>query len=305
MYRAHLSLLNLNNHILIERFYTHLHLLHTSGLEGPLFLDLSSVSFVPPHGLLALVTAARLWHRWTGNGVILGYMQPKVHRYLERMDLFTTCASWIEQDNELPVGQRFDRSPESVRLLEVMRIASEEDQNARDVVSAVQRAQHIITAWFHADEMIVGRLITILCELATNVAHSRDQGFVLVQRYADFTLPSSGSRMTVAIADLGIGIQTSLSEKFRHMPSDAPNMFPRGSDYLYHALQLGVTSRDVIAGTGLYRVNTIVNEWQGSLTIRSARSMVHFEGQNMQVHDDLADIPGTHISINVRGSFGI
>lgn len=127
----------------VDAFYDGLHEAFTSSYSQ-LTVNLARVAFVRPEGVIALVTASRLWHKWTGNGIVLVKMQSQVHRYLERIDLFSGCADWLAQDHELPVMDRWDRRSESVSLLELLPIVGDEKQNAQDVGSAVGRANHIL-----------------------------------------------------------------------------------------------------------------------------------------------------------------
>lgn len=265
----------------------------------PLVLDLSWVGFVPPEGIIALVTAARLWHGATGTRVRLCNLRPEVHRYCERMDVFRQCGTWLEEERTLAEEERFDRAPASSNLLELRSIASDEDQNSQDVAAAVARAARIIQAWFDADADAVRRLLTMFSEIATNVAHSRDQGFALMQRYRGDTR-QLGSRVTIAVGDLGIGVEASLRATARAR-SNLPRL-ASGSDYILHALELGVTSRHNAGGMGLYQVRGLVDEWRGSLVIRSGRSMARISAEGTETRDDLANIPGTQVTITVSGS---
>lgn len=291
---------SLNSISSIERFYREVDaaVLACRPLE-PLVLDLSWVGFLPPEGIIALVTAARLWHGATGAPVRLSNLRSDVHRYCDRMDVFRQCGTWIEEERPLAEEERFDRAPASSNLLEVHPIASDEDRNSQDVAVALARAARIVDAWFDADAAAVGRLLTMLSEIASNVVHSRDQGFAAMQRYRDDTR-QFGSRVTMAVGDSGIGIEASLRAKAR--TGSRPTRLTSGSDYILHALELGVTSRDSTGGVGLYRVKGLVEEWRGSLIIRSGRSMARVSAEGIETWDDLANIPGTQVTITVQGS---
>jgi hypothetical protein len=265
-----------------------------------LILDLSRVVFVRPHGLIALVTIARLWHAKTGCRVELVDIRPDVHAYLERMDLFARCGPWLEVCEPLADDARFDRSPASPNLLEVLPIASDEEVNASDVAEALERVGLIVDTWFDADASAVGRLLTMLSEIATNVVHSRDRGFATIQRYRRG--PSHRSSLVAfAVGDLGIGIEASLRRR-PGRPLD-PGLHT-GSDYIHHALRLGVTSRGSIGGMGLYQVQKLVEEWNGVLIIRSRRSVVRAGADGIRTYDGLTDIPGTQVAVFVQGSTG-
>jgi hypothetical protein len=295
-----LTPLGLDSPAAIEQLYAALGARRT-GAAGPLLIDLAQVRFVRADGILTLVTAARLWHRWTGQRTVLCAMQPQVHRYLERMDLFTQCHLWLDQEYILPLSERFDRSPTSYRLLEVVGVSGVPFHNSDDVRAAIQRARRILQTWFDATDDAVDSLLTMLAEIATNVVHSQDYGFASVQRYDDRSGGALGSRVILAMADLGIGIEASLRSNPARLAVSASAALTSGSDYIRHAMTLGVTSRNTTAGLGLYQVHSIVEQWNGVLSIRSVDAAVRFEGGRLYCQDHLTPIPGTQVTITVRG----
>lgn len=271
----------------------------TTGHQGALILDLRDLAFIPADGILALVGVARLWHRETGGVTRLRHMQLAVHQYLERMDLFTRCGDWIMAEEGLDSTLCWERSIESANLSELLPIASAEMHNPSDVARAVTRAKKILLTWVEWDESAINRLCVMLSELASNIVHSRDQGFAIMQRYALGHPTHPGSRVTLAVADLGIGIEASLRQRLRALPI---TRLHTGADFILHALELGVTSREDVAGTGLYQIHQWVQEWAGTLVIRSWRSRVTI-GAGMvspQVQNGLALLPGTQVTITVR-----
>jgi signal transduction histidine kinase len=284
----------------VESLFAELQTAILNRKSGPLILDLSSCSFIPSFGLIAIITTARHWHGQTGSRTIAVGMSQSVHAYLERMNLFTACWEWLEQSEELAPENRFDRRPYSPRLLEVMPISGDEAQNADDVGGAVERAQFILATWFPSDREAVRQLATVLTAIAENIVHSRDRGFATIQRYTDRTNRPSGSLITIAVGDLGIGIERSLRNKRRFRRSTNSRRLRTGSDYILCALELGVTSRNTVAGMGLHQVKHIVEDWRGTLSLRSRSSLVHFEDESVIVCDDLAEIPGTQVTITVR-----
>jgi hypothetical protein len=52
---------------------------------------------------------------------------------------------------------------------------------------------------------------------------------------------------------------------------------------------------------GLYQVKTLVDRWQGILAIRSGRSSVRIAESQIYVRDGLVEVPGTQVTIIVRG----
>jgi hypothetical protein len=181
-----------------------------------------------------------------------------------------------------------------------MSISSDEPQNSWDVTTAVGRAQHILATWFSNDLPGVGSVATILSEVASNVTHSRDQGFAVVQHHRW----PPGGRVTMAIGDLGLGIEASLRQQGARLGQFHKGLPPTGSGAILRALELGVSSQGDVRGMGLYQVRTLVDRWQGILEIRSGRSSVRIAEGNIYVRDDLVEIPGTQVTITVRGITG-
>lgn len=287
-----------------EDLYAQVASLRLTHRTQPLLVDMSAVSFVSVDGLLAFTCIARLWYRWSGCIVKLQQLQPKVHRYLERMDIFTHCSDWLEQDRILDEDERFERKPNSERLLEITPIPSDELLNAVMVQEAVHRIRMILDTSTTRDAQTVGRLCTMLSEIAQNVVHSLDQGFAIVQRYR----ASGGSgfmqsyRVMICVVDLGIGIESSLRRSRDSQLLNSGASLISGSDYIIKALDLGVTSRNSAGGIGLYQVRNLVHDWRGTLTIRSQRSRVQISTDRITRTDDLAEIPGTQVTIEVQGS---
>lgn len=293
-----------DNCLQYEDLYSQVASLCSTNRMQLLQIDMSAVSFVSVDGLLALVCIARLWHRCSGDIVVLQHVDPKVHRYLERMDLFTHCNAWLEQDRILTDHERFDRKPNSERLLEITPIPSDESLNATAVQAALQRIRTILDSSTSRDANAVRQLYTMLSEVAQNVVHSLDQGFAIVQRYRQ-PLGSSlvqNYRVMISVADLGIGIEESLRRNPRSLKQDPKTPLLSGSDYIIKALDVGVTSRNSSGGIGLYQVRKLVQEWQGILTIRSQRSRVQITGDRITRTDGLAEIPGTQVTIEVLGA---
>jgi hypothetical protein len=296
--------LGLNNTLYIEQLYSELiNAIDGGRARSRLEIDLSQVSFITPEGIIALISCARLWYLVTGQVANLFNSSVEVHRYLERMDLFEQCGSWLETKQSLPEWNRLSRSAASQNLLEVLPVASEEMQNAQDVTAALARAARIVESWFTADMIAVGRLLTILSEITSNVTHSLDRGFAVIQRYRDKDVGTLGSQVTIAVGDLGIGIEASLRKKGISHSNISSNWQGTGSDYILAAMQLGVTSRSTVGGMGLYQVSTLVHDWQGSLAIRSRRSRVRIAADGVEPRNDLAEIPGTQVVIRIGGPF--
>ena len=270
-----------------------------AGERGSLTIDLRSIRFIPAEGVLVLVNIGRLWHRHSGQATMLRQVQQRVLQYLERMNVFICNETRLIAAESLQPHETWERAEASTRLLELQSIASAESDNARDVIRAVTRAQSILVTWLGNDDLRVGRWCTMLSELASNIVHSDDKGFAIIQRYTDKTLPPYGSIIIIAIADLGIGIETSLRRRGTGENEGTPQT---GSDYILHSLQLGVSSRGTIAGTGLYQIKQQILEASDTLLIRSQRSMVTIKDNTHHVQDNLVFVPGTQVVLEIRST---
>jgi hypothetical protein len=284
----------------VESFYRELIAAAAANANRPLLLDLSPMSFISTDVVMALITGARLWHHMTAQPTMLDGIQPEVHRYLERMDVFSICGEWIWQANPLDPAECWSRSDSPRKLVEVMPISADADQNAEDVTTAVGRVSRILATWFGNDQAAIGSIATMLSEVASNVTHSRDRGFAVVQHHHR----PAGGRVTIAVGDLGIGIEASLHQHGVRLGRLHQGLPPVGSGAILHALELGVSSGGDVRGMGLYQVKTLVDRWRGILAIRSGRSAVMIAEGRIQVRDGLVGVPGTQVTITVRGDAG-
>lgn len=292
-----------DGHLQYEDLYTLIVSLRNGRRTQPLAVDMSRVFFVYVDELLALLCIARLWHRWTGSPIRLQQLEPKVHRYLERMDLFSHCSDWLEQDRLLLHDDRFSRKPYSERLMEITPIPSDEQLNEGAVQEALQRMRTILDNSTSRDPNSIIRLCTMLSEITQNVVHSLDQGFAIVQRYrTNGSALVQNYRVVISVVDLGIGIEGSLRHSATPLLLHSETPLVSGSDYILKALEVGVTSRASGGGLGLHYVRSLVQEWRGALTIRSGRARVQIRGDKITRADDLTQMPGTQVTIEVQGT---
>ena len=284
-----------------EDLYHQLHNVLGRNHPGQLQIDMSSVSFVRPSGVMALVIAAKTWQEQTGRQTVLIQVQTQVHAYLDRVDLFSTCGEFIETDDELAPAQRYSRSPESRSVVELLPISGDIDQNSKGVSAAVRRVSHVLCERYGADHPNIPRLCTLVAELGSNITHSQDSGYLLVQSYADRL--DERWRVSIAIGDCGIGIERSLRTR-RSILQTYKSQLKSGSDFIALSLREGITSLRSKRGVGLPLVKNTVRDWKGSLSIRSqgSRLTLPFTAP-LVAHDDLPIMPGTQVMINAAGVF--
>lgn len=286
---------DLQNHENIESLYSSLGQIRKR--SDILTLDLSETTWVFPHSILSIVTAARLWHRWTNSYVSLANMESKIHGYLERMNLFSECGSCLREQKS--PKQYYDRSTSSQRLLEIISIPSNEQSNIVVLRSMLRRAKSILATWI-TDVELVGSVLTMVSEIGQNIVHSQDVGYIIIQRYKQ---PYSNdvefaSEIHLAIGDIGIGIEESLIQR----DATLKRHFSNGSDFIQHSLIQGVSGQSSNRGIGLHRVCELVNRWQGSIMIRSQSSQIRITGSEIEIWDGLIEVPGVQVFIVVRGT---
>ncbi len=271
----------------VEKFFANLNAVIQQPvlLPMPLIIDLRSTPFIYPEGALAVICAARLWHKHTGQQTILR-MNDDVHSYLDRIDLFTTCQTYFEPIPD--PNERFARTS-SKNLLEVIEFSSEVDKNSKQVPNAIERAFRIL--YYDFDKERTREIGTLFSEIAANIPHSQDSGYAIVQRY-----PKSNT-IHMGIADLGIGFQENLKDHEQCVG------FSKGSDFIMHILlNGGITSRNGDGGMGLFTVNQKVQNGEGVLTVRSGTSIVQiYQHDNPIFFDDLPFIPGVQVFLSVYG----
>src|SRR5258708_11887927 len=84
----------------IEPFYSAFASHVNANVGVSLRIDLARLTFIHPEGVLALLTAARYWHRLTGQRVLCTNIPPDIHAYLDPADLFNNCATYLVRDTQ-------------------------------------------------------------------------------------------------------------------------------------------------------------------------------------------------------------
>lgn len=117
-----------------------------------------------------------------------------------------------------------------------------------------------------------------LSEIMDNVLrHSKDQaGFFM------YTLQRDNQRISISVADQGIGIQRSFADTV-YCPVSA-------SDAITMAMRKGVTSSPDGAGNGLWTTTEIITKNTGQLTITSGGGAIYYN-KSIEKTDSYDDIP--------------
>ncbi len=268
--------------------------------QGNLTIGMQMVRFVRPSGCLALLATANLWHRVTGGNTLLVGIQPSVNAYLERADLFKVGRGLV-----LGIGasshEPFSRSRNSQTMLEISPVSHIARQNEHDVGNITSRASQILHKRYGTDHTQLDNLINLTSEIAQNVLHAEQPGYVMMQSWMD--AKDVERTVEISIIDFGIGIEQSLRNK-GELPTSGSNDPIGGSAFLKHALLEGVSSMGEDRGMGLFTVDRLVRKWHGSLELRSYNSMLRVIGGEAIARDELPSLQGTQVTIAVRGEYG-
>ena len=266
----------------VEGFYS---ILDSAPLADQYVLDLGSVSFLKPYGVVALVMAVRQLAALSGRIVHLTNLPDQVHLYLHRMGLFEVCSDWLRPLDML--DGEWARSPYTQSLLEITMITGPED-----VGIVVSRAERIFSHWLMVSDL--HGLLSVISELCANVyEHSGDvHGCVLIQKYEAIKLKQA--IVNLAVGDLGRGVRGSLVARYGEIGQEP-------LDYLREAM-IGRTARaSGHGGLGLRRVEQIAASAGGYAWLRSETAAILTQGPGTaQGYSNLASVPGTQVTVELR-----
>lgn len=256
------------------------------GLAHNYVLDLRLQTRISPWGVLAMLHFTRALEKKSGTRVKIVNIPNDVHSYLERIDFFAQTTSWV--DCSQPLQKQWSATSNSSNLLEVRFV-----RGISDVNQIAARAENIFGTWLNSCE--IGRLVTIFSELCGNIyKHSGDScGCVTAQKYEMSWLGCV--RVCICVADLGVGIRSSLSQCH-------PNLPPKESDCFKKVLH-GMSARGPKeASMGLRSAADIAQKSGGYFALRSntARLTVGPDPKRIEVDDGLTHFSGTQLTIEFR-----
>jgi len=256
--------------------------------EKNLEIDLRSVGFVDPYGMVSLIILAKSLSLKSIEVKIFLPDSQDVLNYLERMDFFKEVPSCINFDKDISYLQYNIRNP-SESLKEVKKICREED-----VVDIVDTFANILVTRHRFNRQTVNKFSEIMIETFQNIPqHSSSstddyepEGIAAIQDYKD--------HIYLALGDAGIGIKTSLLQnpRYRRMALDDTRA-------IANVLKYGFSRYDVPGrGGGLQRVLSIVTRFNGQLLIRSMQGLVFARKGKMKCFT-VGNVGGTLIGIRI------
>ncbi len=254
-------------------------------------IDLSTVSFIDPYGMLALLEIGELCLLEDVKKSVILPHAPEVIAYLDRMDFFSYAKRYFAFEySSSEISEKYQRSLDSDVLLEITPI--ERSNDIHSIVGKVrERAQAILARHLHYDDRAINGFIVALSEICQNIIeHSETTGYVGIQKYRYQSM--NKNIVKIAVMDVGIGFRKSLSHRFK-LKGDL--------DAIDQAL-LHSASRyeDEGRGHGLAAVRRFVEQWQGKLSIRSGTarlSIIPPWARGAAKERNLISFPGSQINI--------
>ena len=251
--------------------------------DAPLTYDMGQVGFLYPYGVMLLLSTARHVARATGSRVELTNLQPQIGAYLERVDLFTQGEQWLYVSEDLQ--ERFFRNDQSYNLVEICRL-----QTPRQQAQFLNRTRSVMETWLHNDEQEIDRIFSVLSEICSNAReHSQDEGQAMVQHYRWHT----HAEVHIAVTDLGIGINGSLSRQYGAIA-------PSAERFILLALAGRSARGEQEGGAGLQMVKAHIAQQGGELAIRSDTGFVMVKDDGEPFACQLPALPGTQVSVKLR-----
>ena len=262
-----------------------------SNLSQKEMIDLRSVLFIDPYGMVGVLEAGRYLLSRNQRRTVLLPESEDVLKYLERMDFFRFADDYFNIVSEKPaISDKYLRSFFSDVLLEITQISKSDDIHF--IAGRVRKRAHkILTAHLHYDDRAIDGFIVALSEVCQNIIeHSGNTGYVGIQKYHFKKI--SRNVVKIAVMDLGIGFQRSISER---IPVN------NDIDAIEKALLQGVSRyEDIGRGHGLAAVRRFVKQWSGKLSIRSGTAKLSLIPEwtwGKERESDLTFFPGAQINI--------
>src|SRR6266404_360379 len=246
--------------------------------------DMSSVKFVEPCGVVALLCAIRQCAERSGGRVLIKNLNQQIYSYLHRMDLFLVSEAWLKPLT--PLNEEWNRNDQSINLLELTPVTGYEE-----TIGVVERAESIFASCLSVDEL--ANLSRVISELCQNLyQHSGDPfGCVVIQKYQP---RPDEIFVCLAVGDSGCGIRSNLIKRYSWLGNDPIDFVRAAMDGRYTSRPHGR------GGLGLRTVRDIAAAHRGYVTVRSDTAAVTDWGTNVKSFQNLAQVAGTQVSVKLQ-----
>lgn len=262
--------------------------LHKKEIRTVNIIDLSSVTFVKPYGLVLLL---QLFNYLDEINDIIFPNKYAAKTYMERANFFDAANRYVYLNSDiLSLKDYVSRDNSNKSMLEITRI--EEKRDINETLEAVyQQAYNILESELHYTNDDITDFLSILSEMLSNIPrHSESYGYVSAQRYR--YAYSDNRYVSVCISDTGIGIKGSYEETHSHYISNWTD-----EAALALAVIEGESSKNR-GGLGYKGVKEKVKNFGGSLYVRSGTADITINQLgNQQIVGNRPFFPGTQIEI--------
>lgn len=252
-------------------------------------LDMGKVLFIEPQGLILLFLICNIIYNTTKERVELKCLNPAIYSYLERVNFFEY--TFVYAKNKISFWKRYKRSTCSSTLIEITLI-----KDPIDSANFKEKVNGIIENWYpeRANTKYANHVSTIVSEICNNsLEHSgghdsMGECYCILQKYKYNNIPT----IYIAIGDIGLGIRHHLKLKYEWV---------KDSDVLCIKKALGGLSGrlDNSGGMGLPFIKNMVENYRGSLLIKSGKGVVEYSA-NSKDHEFQNSLPGTQSLIILK-----
>lgn len=255
--------------------------------SASLQIDMRSVQFVDPYGLVTLCLVARhLSARYKRLSLFLPD-NFDCQAYLYATKFVPTVEEFLQIENVVSGAEQGQSLKEEV-VLELTKIKAKGNAKNGCVKTVLERLSLILRDQLYFNEKEITSFSTIVSELCYNIIdHSKDEGLVAVQRYQR---KSDEKRFVIiGVGDLGVGIKESLGQRYDVSQWSHLEAIIQALKKEFSALPN--------RGLGLYMVSKIIKDYAGTLHIRSGDARLYLRHNPRGVTTAL--FPGTQISISL------
>lgn len=253
--------------------------------EPEIIFDLTRTQFICPYGAVTFLVLLESLFNHRINSTIR-YAETDTAKYLERIDFFEYAHNYAQFTPPDRVFSGFYfRNIDSMHVLEITSISKD--------TNIVSKLLEIIRNALALTTEEAARFVSPISELCQNVQyHAQTEGYLCVQRY------TKKEEVQIAVADGGIGINSSLRQKYaeEHGPwNDATA--------IRLALQPNVSSLDTFypghqRGIGLSTISELANRQNGTLRLRSGSAMAVVKNRTSLEHN-LPPLPGVQVALRL------
>lgn len=256
--------------------------------ENPAFIDLSAVDWIEAFALVYLAMFIRLRYQQGLNVRIQMPKNRKVQRHLQRQNFFERM--FLKPSDGSPVPERLLSTTSIGDLVGIVATPELADETARHVKGVLLNNNVEVDA--AAVELLVAELVDNF------VQHAEPFTPAGVHRIGAFVMQlyPRKRRVSLGIADCGIGIRASLSSNpaYSHL-ADASHSLAA-----VEALKQGVTRRTSgSGGTGFTEVQDTIRDLRGTISLATGDGYVILSGSRQRYGQMAYDLNGVQIQADI------